>query len=782
MAQRMVSPGVFTEENDLTFIEEGVAEIGAAFIGPTLEGPAFRPIIVESPEEFRRTFGDTTPDMYTPLAVQTYLKEANRATIVRILGLDGYDSSLFKSVVLKISGSMGAIQSPVTFGIIHPSQIGVTIASSSISGTPTNFTLLLSGANGSKTYTSCSIDPSSANYFVKVLGSDPKTKQDGYVYASFPSVASYISGALAGSGSLSNTAVTTELNFSGSIYGSYTNASTPYVKSQKIGGNYYDVFKVFTRNDGNAANKKIKISIASIKPSPIATEYGTFSLLVRDFNDTDAKTSIFESFDNLTLDPTSPNYVARRIGTARTVIDSNGDTYLDGDWPNNSRYIYIAMATGAESAPINALPYGFQPLNASINLASIPAPVYVTTRYTTPSGSTVALADSRTYYGYNFADESSLSYLTSLPSGSTTRFGLTTANAADAGFNLLESLAATDLVDISPTTATAYRKFSVPFQGGFNGQNPAVVRNTGGSITATNTQGFDLSDSNKSGTRAYVQAITALSNADAWDINLLVTPGVVYSQHPYVVAQGISMCEQRGDCFYPIDADILGATTTAVINSVAGINSNYAATYHPWVKVLDTSSNKTIWVSPSVLIPGVYAFNDRVGAEWYAPAGLNRGGVPGAIQVRSRLSKSDRDDLYESRVNPIATFPGQGIVVWGQKTLQVEASAFDRINVRRLLIAVKKFIASTSRYLVFEQNVDATRNRFLGIVNPYLANIQERNGLFAFRVIMDDTNNTPDIIDRNILVGDLYLQPTRTAEFIKLNFNVLPTGATFPEG
>jgi phage tail sheath protein FI len=220
----------------------------------------------------------------------------------------------------------------------------------------------------------------------------------------------------------------------------------------------------------------------------------------------------------------------------------------------------------------------------------------------------------------------------------------------------------------------------------------------------------------------------------------------------------------------------------AVINSVSGINSNYAATYHPWIKVLDTSSNKTIWVAPSVLIPGVYAFNDRVGAEWYAPAGLNRGGVPGAVQVRSRLSKSDRDDLYESRVNPIATFPGQGIVVWGQKTLQTQASAFDRINVRRLLIAVKKFIASTSRYLVFEPNVDATRNRFLGIVNPYLANIQERNGLFAFRVIMDDTNNTPDLIDRNILVGDLYLQPTRTAEFIKLAFNVLPTGASFPEG
>jgi phage tail sheath protein FI len=178
---------------------------------------------------------------------------------------------------------------------------------------------------------------------------------------------------------------------------------------------------------------------------------------------------------------------------------------------------------------------------------------------------------------------------------------------------------------------------------------------------------------------------------------------------------------------------------------------------------------------------GVYAFNDKVAAEWFAPAGLNRGGISVALQVRSRLAQPDRDDLYEGRVNPIAQFPGQGIVTWGQKTLQQQASALDRINVRRLLIAVKKFIASSSRYLVFEPNVEATRARFLSIVNPYLSSVQERNGLYAFKVVMDETNNTADMIDRNILVGDLYLKPTKTAEFIVLNFNVLPTGAVFPE-
>jgi phage tail sheath protein FI len=174
----------------------------------------------------------------------------------------------------------------------------------------------------------------------------------------------------------------------------------------------------------------------------------------------------------------------------------------------------------------------------------------------------------------------------------------------------------------------------------------------------------------------------------------------------------------------------------------------------------------------------MYAYNDNVAAEWFAPAGLNRGGLAG-VDVVTRLPQASRDSLYENKVNPIAQFPGQGTCVWGQKTLQRRASALDRVNVRRLLISVKKFIASSARYLVFEQNVDATRNRFLNIVNPYLASIQERSGLYSFRVVMDSSNNTPDLIDRNIIYGQLYLQPTKTAEFIILDFNVLPTGATF---
>jgi phage tail sheath protein FI len=203
------------------------------------------------------------------------------------------------------------------------------------------------------------------------------------------------------------------------------------------------------------------------------------------------------------------------------------------------------------------------------------------------------------------------------------------------------------------------------------------------------------------------------------------------------------------------------------------------ATYYPWVKTIDINTNKLISVPPSVLLPGVFAANDRVAAEWFAPAGLNRGGLVGAVSVLNRLTQSEKDTLYEAKVNPIVQFPGQGIVVFGQKTLQDKPSALDRINVRRLLIAVKKFIASTSRYLVFEQNTSETRSRFINTVTPYLESIQQRQGLYAFNVVMDDTNNTPDVIDRNILAGAIFLQPTKTAEFIVIDFNILPTGASF---
>jgi len=222
------------------------------------------------------------------------------------------------------------------------------------------------------------------------------------------------------------------------------------------------------------------------------------------------------------------------------------------------------------------------------------------------------------------------------------------------------------------------------------------------------------------------------------------------------------------------------ASANTQISTAADVDSSYVAAYYPWVQMLDPATKQYVFVPPSTLIPGVFAFNDRVAEPWFAPAGINRGGLGNVIRAASKLSQTTRDNLYQAKINPIATFPGQGVVVYGQKTLQTKASALDRLNVRRLLIALKRTIGQIANGLVFQQNNAATRNSFLAQVNPYLESVQQRQGLYAFKVIMDDSINTPAVIDRNELVGQIYLQPTKTAEFIYLNFNITPTGDTFP--
>jgi len=228
------------------------------------------------------------------------------------------------------------------------------------------------------------------------------------------------------------------------------------------------------------------------------------------------------------------------------------------------------------------------------------------------------------------------------------------------------------------------------------------------------------------------------------------------------------------------DLDGYGTALSTIVTTAAGIDSSYAATYWPWLQTPDPDTTQNVWVPASTMIPAVYAFNDNSSEAWFAPAGFNRGGLSTVVRAERKLTQGNRDTLYSGKVNPIATFPNQGTVVFGQKTLQKKASALDRVNVRRLLIELKSYISQIGDNLVFEQNTIATRNNFLSQVNPYLESVQQRQGLYAFKVVMDESNNTADVIDRNELIGQIYIQPTRTAEYVILDFNVLPTGATFP--
>ena len=293
---------------------------------------------------------------------------------------------------------------------------------------------------------------------------------------------------------------------------------------------------------------------------------------------------------------------------------------------------------------------------------------------------------------------------------------------------------------------------------------------------ASNIQGINASN--------YNNMISLLANQDDYRFNVLLTPGLISSETNLGTSQittAINNTQNRGDSIYVVDLVPYGTQAISTVTAAAAArNTSYAASYWPWAQTIDPDTGKNVWVPASTMIGGVYAYNDSVSEPWFAPAGINRGGLNNVIRAEWKLTQGNRDSLYTGRVNPIATFPGQGVVVYGQKTLQAKASALDRVNVRRLLIALKSYISQVAQNLVFEQNSVATRNQFLSQVNPYLTSVQQRQGLYAFRVIMDDSNNTPDVIDRNQLVGQIYIQPTKTAEFIYLDFNILPTGATFP--
>ena len=264
-----------------------------------------------------------------------------------------------------------------------------------------------------------------------------------------------------------------------------------------------------------------------------------------------------------------------------------------------------------------------------------------------------------------------------------------------------------------------------------------------------------------------------MKNKEEFKFKTLIVPGLNQENHSSTINTILSNTETRGDSFFIVDPVKYGVTTLATVtNEAEEIDSSFGASYWPWAQVRSTALGRNVWCPASVVIPGVYAKNDSIAAPWFAPAGLTRGRTQ-INKVETKLSKSQRDTLYASKVNPLATFPGQGVVVFGQKTLQQAASALDRVNVRRLLLDVKDTINGFARKIVFEQNTDATRDRFKRQVTPYLENLVSRQGLYAFQVKIDGQLNTAEVIDQNKMVGQVFLQPTKTAEFIALDFTII---------
>jgi len=819
MAQNLISAGVFTNEVDQTFLAAGIQQIGAAIVGPTIKGPALVPTQITSFNQFQQVFGTYTDDSYLPYVVQNYLANGgNVITVTRLLYEDGYKLTNGALAIIAKSGS-----TQIVTHVLHPVQAVTTDGATNVF----NESVLLDGGSGSfaikisgsfsaaadsaigydgsflvsqATAISASIVPVNNAYVANRFGRSPKST-DYPAYVQYENPTAYTQFANLGN-------VTMELfkfpNYE--FVQDFQTAETPMITSQKIGAVAKDLFSFYSISQGTAVNYDVKIGIRDIRTSTETADpngYGTFTVEVRRVNTTNIPNSVYglrtdtdlspavEVFANVNLDPNSSRYIARVIGDRYQIVDNDGVLTEYGDYPNQSNYIRIQVTDGVANRTNDKtlIPFGYRALTSTIPMASGSLNL-VSTAIVSSQVSATGF-NSNTYFGYDFSNVNNLNYLSATPTsgsntGSNADFYLGNINQnAAAGFPTAAAPysgsleAALTSSTFTTNVALATRKFIVPMQGGFDGAKPNLKKYAGQYITAGNTYGFDCSNSTSTGTVAYNKAFSLLGNTDYYDMNLLITPGIIDSLHSAVTSLARLLAENRQDTFYVMDSNALTDNIATVVNQVTTINSNYTATYWPWVRIINPSTNAPLWVPPSVVVPGVLAFTDQISAPWYAPAGLNRGGLSSVTDTYKRLTQSDRDTLYAARVNPIANFPNEGVVIWGQKTLQSTPSALDRVNVRRLLIEVKKFIASSTRYLVFEPNNAATRLRFLSIVNPYLDSVKNQQGLNAFRVIMDESNNTPDLVDQNILYGQLLLQPTRTAEFIVLDFNIQPTGAVF---
>ncbi len=823
MAERIVSPGVFTNEVDQSFLAGGIAQIGAAIVGPTVKGPALVPTQITSFGEFERVFGTFTDESYVPFVVNDYLRNGNVITVTRLLYEDGYNLQNGALAVIATSASVSAVTH-----VLHPTQpvlgAGSVVDAAYFEDSVINndesgsFEIKISGSfaapadnaigfDGSflvaeGTSISSSMVASKNDYITKIFGRSPKSNNyPVYVQYENKTAASLFN-------NLGDVTMTLGSASNYEFKEDGKTAVTPWITSQKIGATTVDLLQFYTLSHGTSVNYETKVAIRDIRLAsevPDPNNYGTFTVEVRRVNtrnipnspyssqDTDQQPDIVEVYESVNLDPNSPRYVSRVIGDRYQTVDEDGILTVNGDYPNISQFIRVKVkpeVTNGSNDP-SLIPFGFRAITSPIpnfNGKNLSAAVYTTSQLN-PRDSAY---NGRIYHGFDFTSTRNLNYLAPIPtSGSTvgsnvdfylgdvsqeTGSNFPTATSPYTG-SLQTVLAAGTFTD---NIKLSTRKFIVPTQGGFDGARPNLPKYSGTHIANSNTFGFDCSTSTATGTKSYNKAFTILGNTDYYDMNLLVTPGIIDSLHSSVTNAARNLVINRQDTFYVMDSNALTDSISTVTAQVNSIDNNYTATYWPWVRITNPSNNVPLWVPPSVILPGVLSFNDAVQHPWYAPAGLNRGVVQ-ASDTYVRLTQSNRDTLYLSRVNPIANFVNDGICIWGQKTLQAQPSALDRVNVRRLLITVKKFIASSSRYLVFDPNNNQTRDRFLSIVNPYLAQVKADQGLFAFRAVMDNTNNTADFIDQNILYGQLFLQPTRTAEFIILDFNIQPTGAAFPE-
>lgn len=812
MAERViVSPGVFTREIDGTIRPADPQGIGPIFIAPRVKGPAMQPIRTKDVDEDVQFFGTPKSDGkdYGAYTNRLYLRQDQTpSTFIRVLGQDGTGVTPGFSVnnVYAIVSS-GSTDGEV-LALIHSS--GAVSLEGTLTASADSLAINIAGFNGDVAVTA-SLYRNDAKYIRKVLNTDPALYGDKkhYVYATYDYMDKTPE---AGVDSLAVVQVGASAE---NLQDAFITGSTTNIISQPFDSIEYDLFALGSIFAGNSANVETKISIRDIRksPNPDQQEYGSFTLVVRVFSDTDKQLIAQESFSNLNLNPDSRNYVAKRIGDQYQVWNSATKKFdVFGDFQNKSKYVYVIPTDDLKNGavPASSLPYGFRgyrvPTSGAVSNKAPWAPLPYVQNMIFKNDFTT-----KVYWGVEVINNASgainygvpdrlkhLSKALLLASGSTDPdFSLKYVSGATAnisGYSASDRLSGNDITTLSTSIQyntgtvapaggtdgylsldnienTALAKFTLPIADGFDGLDETLRDSLSPEDMSTNTAYQ---------THAYRTAIEMISNADALDLNEISIPGIYATK---VREFALEKVEDRGDMFYMMD--ISGSTVDDAIDSVVvnQLDSSYAGVWYPHVKLRDEVNDKVVTVPPTVVMPAVLAFNDKVSFPWYAPAGLNRGLLKslGVTEAKDKLTKAERDRLYENRVNPIGTFPGQGTAVWGQKTLQIASSALDRINVRRMLLRLRKTIAKEARSIVFEPNVPRTWERFANRVTPFLERVKENSGLEEFKLILDERTTTEDLIEKNIMYGKIAIKPTRTAEFILLDFFVTNNIASFQE-
>lgn len=790
MATVFLSPTIQQTERDFTSTSSSIGVTKLGLVGETMKGPAFEPITVRGLDDFRLRFGRSHPRFSLPYVANSFLAQSNQLTITRILGQTGFDNSPAwiiagdhpgsddsKSILAIIRSKRNNISGNFYLNENTDLEIGNTTG-----GVLSNF--VISGSTGPLTGApnggySVTLDETKEDYIINSLGRDPILNNSEepkiYVEEIYPHFTREASarGDITG---LTSYRIFTDNSAYTDYKDSYKDSVTPYVVSRVRGGETKDLFRIRTISDGDASAEEIKISIQNID-----INNNNFDLLVRRFDDTDANATrtALESFNNLSLDETSSRYFARMIGTT------------DETYPRNSNFITVEPVEGH---PQNTVPGGFKGYTVretGVSGTTFPEMFYKEQYF---SGDSIF----RTYLGIselaytsfttnNVSVQNSIKtvekdifkYHGAVGSGTTTTKGFHLESKADQNkFKVGKHDSMTGYTNEAGTLVDKNKlKFTFVPAGGFDGWDK---------YQDYQYRYEKFTQAYPKNVESFKKGIDNFAKPEETDINLFATPGIDFSNNTDIVKYALSTIEDRADSLYIIDSPrvtrgTVKGTPEQVVSALesTGIDSNYAATYWPWVQIRDSNTGIFTFQPPTFMAVRAMAFTDNNNNQWWAPAGLTRGSAPEQVrQVDVKLDKQGRDVLYPGRVNPIASFVQQGINIWGQKTLQVESTALDRINIRRLLLHVRRLIADISMTLLFDQNDEELRDEFLSKVQPILTRIQNRRGLEEFNVALEEPQGGED---RNVLRGKIQLKPIDALEFVDMEFQVLPTGASFDD-